>query len=92
MDSKLTGDVVCTPAEAAEIRVQGEPSFYFTGSDTIRDLGNGKFGEGGRGVDISVQIQIEQAAMVDYNPRTHRGSGEFWEISNTTENGGSSVR
>jgi hypothetical protein len=63
--------LLCTLLEAAEIRAQRGPSSYLVDRNAIRNLRQGKIGGGSRTMSISVQIQVKQAAMVDYNPKTH---------------------
>jgi len=70
----LTGIPLCAPAEAAETRAQrlyvfGPPG---RGASIVQNIGPRKEHDENGGLNLDVQVQIEQAVMVDYHPRTHR--------------------
>lgn len=70
----LTGIPLCAPAEAAEIRAQrwyvfGPPG---RGANIVQTIGPRKEHDENGGLNLDVQVQIEQAVMVDYHPKTHR--------------------
>jgi hypothetical protein len=69
--STLTGTPLRTPTEAAEARAHRGFTFGPIGRGMAHNVRTGK--------DLDVQVQIEQAVMVDYDPRTHRQPREFWE-------------
>jgi len=60
--------------EAAEVRAQrwyvfGPPG---RGASIAQNVGPRKEHDENGGLNLDVQVQIEQAVMVDYNPKTHR--------------------
>lgn len=68
-----------TPAEAAEIRVQRQFVFSPNGRVVARGAGGHKARNESGDVSLDVQVQIEQAVMVDYHPRAHRVPRMLWD-------------
>jgi len=60
-----------TPAEAAEARARREFILGPIGRGMAHNVRTNK--------DLDVQVQIEQAVMVDYDTRTHRKPRVLWE-------------
>jgi hypothetical protein len=75
----LTGMPLRTPAEAAEARARQRTILGTTGHGMAHNVRTGKDGDGDGGRNLSVQVQIEQAVVVDYDPKTDRKTRVFWE-------------
>lgn len=67
----LMGIPLRTPAEAAEARARREFILGPIGRGMAHNVRTNK--------DLDVQVQIEQAVMVDYDTRTHRKPRVLWE-------------
>ena len=77
--STLTISLLRTLSEAAEIRAQRQFIFGNTGRVVARGVGTNVFrGENGD-INLDVQVQIEEAVMVDYHPKAHRIPKAFWD-------------
>jgi len=66
----LTGIPLCAPAEAAEARAQRWYIFGPPGRGIAQNIRPRKCHDDDRGLNLDVQVQIEQAVMVDYDPKT----------------------
>src|SRR5258708_2977011 len=87
----LTGIPLYAIAEAAEVRAQRE--FIFGPTNRIVPRGvraNKAFNENGD-INLDVQVQIEQAVMVDYHPRVHRLPRSLWGRNQSDITNGSSA-
>lgn len=83
--ARVTPRLTLTPiylralAEAAEVRAQRQFIFSPNGRVVARDVRAGGVRDGNGGMNLDVQVQIEQAVMVDYHPRTHRIPRTIWD-------------
>lgn len=66
----LTGHPLRNLVEAAEVRAQRELGFGPNGRIVRRSEMDGENGD----INLKVQVQIEQAVMVDYDVKTKRKS------------------
>ena len=66
----LTGIPHCAPAEAAEARAQRWYIFGPPPRGTAQNIRPCKNHDENGGLDLDVQVQIEHAVMVDYDPKT----------------------
>jgi hypothetical protein len=69
---QLTGIPPRTPAEAAETRAHHMATFGATGRGTMYNVRTGKSGSEDRSRSLDVQVQIEQAVMVDYDQKPYQ--------------------
>lgn len=74
----LTGIPLRSIVEAAEARAQQGHIFGPSGNVVTRDAGNKGPGKKGR-MNIDVQVQIERAVMIDYEPKVYRKPSVRWD-------------
>src|ERR1700753_3711584 len=86
----MTRFSLCTLAEAAEVRTQRRAIFGPTGRSVARNIRSrsNKICDGDGGVGIDVQVQVERAIRVDYDPKTHRKSRIVWDRRRSDINNG----